>query len=374
MSHPAIYFVPGIATVSVAADVVPPVRSSIEFQLGYFRVENGDSRQAELARIDVRPYAQFEPGPGEVHFHSSQGRPGEQLHSQSRRHALRQTAKGFQVFTDTPELAVVVLLQLLALRRGFTLLHSAGWCDPSGAVTLLPGPGGVGKTALLSAAVLRHEARLLGDDLVLVGQGGQAEAFPRSFVLKPYHRSLFPGIFADLETGNRHQARWRPIVGFLRDNAPFKGVLKSVAQRFGRLEEASLWLQEHAVDQGFYTVPVTRLFGAERIGRSGPVRRVVYLERHEGSEFCLATMPAEAVVRRSVAVLHHEWVDYMRWIFACGAMEVVDLGSYFRQVESAMHAAFAAAEIHQLKVPLRATPEELERFFAQGLGFGAKHG
>jgi hypothetical protein len=372
MSRPTIYLVPGIAAVSVAADVVPPVLSSLEFQLGYFRVEASDSLQAELARIDVKPFVQFERGQGEVHFHSSQGKPGELLHSESRRHALRQTPKGFQVFTDTPELAVVVLLQLLALRRGFTLLHSAGWCDPTGAVTLLPGPGGVGKTALLSAAVLRHEARLLGDDLVLVGHGAQAEAFPRSFVLKPYHRSLFPDVFADLDTGSRHQARWRPVVGFLRDNAPFKGVLKSVARRFGRLEEASLWLQEHAVDQGFYTVPVTRLFGADRIGRGGPVRRVVYLERYDGSEFCLEIMPAEAVVRRSVAVLHHEWADYMRWICACGAMEVLDLGSYFRQVESAMLAAFAAAEIYELKVPLRATPEELERIFAQRLGFGAE--
>ncbi len=372
MSRPTVYLVPGIAVVTVAEGVAPSVCESLEFQLGYFRMAAGESQPMDLAHIAVKPYAHFRGESADVHFHTLKGRPGEMIYSEGRRHALRRTPQAFEVFTDTPELPVVVLLQLLALRRGFTLLHSAGWCDSSGAVTLLPGPGGVGKTALLSAAVLRHGARLLGDDLVLVGQGARAEAFPRSFVLKDYHRTLFPEIFAESVMKSRHKARWRPVVSFLRENAPFKGVLKSMAHRAGRLEPASLWLQEHAVDQGFYTLPVTRLFGADRIGRGGPVRRVVYLERYDGPEFHLEPMSADAAVRRSVAVLHHEWTEYLRWFCACGALEVLDFGGYFREVESAMHAAFAAAEIHRLQVPLGITPEGLELFFKQRLGFGAK--
>lgn len=371
MNNGRTYAVPDLAVVTVAGDVIELVGGAIEFQLGHFALADGTPTPADLPWIKVEPYARFLAPAGDVKFQSMRAEPGRLLQSPEGRHVTRRTADGFEVFSDSPEVLVVLLLQTIALRKGRTFLHAAAWCDASGSVTLLPGPGGVGKTALLSAAVLRHGARLLGDDLVLVGEEGAA-AFPRAFVLKDYHRSLFPAAFAGARQERRTRDRWRPFVKFLRENAPLHGVFKSLFRRAGRLESASSWLHAHATPPEFLTVPVARLFGPERIGTGGAVRRVIYIERYEGAEFRLTPLTAEAAVQRSLAVLHHEWADYLRWFCALGAVEVVDLGAHFRATEAALRAAFAHAETSLLQVPVNASPEALEQAFAAHAGFDAK--
>jgi hypothetical protein len=371
MSNVRTYVVPDLAVVTVSADVIELVRSATDFQLGHFALADGTAAPADLPLIKVEPYPRLLTPAGVVKFQAMRAEPGRLLHSPEGRHATRRTADGFEVFSDSPEVLVVLLLQTIALRKGRTFLHAAAWCDASGSVTLLPGPGGVGKTALLSAAVLRHGARLLGDDLVLVGAEGAA-AFPRAFVLKDYHRSLFPAAFAGARQERRTRDRWRPFVKFLRENAPLHGVFKSLFRRAGRLESASSWLHTHATPPEYLTVPVARLFGPERIGANGPVRRVIYVERYEGGEFRLAPLAAEAAVQRSLAVLHHEWSDYLRWFCALGAVEVVDLGAHFRATEAAMRAAFSQAQISLLQVPVNASPEALEQAFATHAGFDTK--
>ncbi|MBK8856225.1 MAG: hypothetical protein IPN11_00630 [Opitutaceae bacterium] len=371
MSIVRTYLVPDLAVVTVDGDVIELVRGAIDFQLGHFALAAEAPGPAGLPRIRVEPYARFAAPAGDVRFQSLRAEPGRLLHDPEGRHATCRTADGFEVFSDSPQVLVILLLQNLALRQGRTFLHAAAWCDAAGAVTLVPGPGGVGKTALLSAAVQRHGALLLGDDLVLVGAAGAA-AFPRAFVLKEYHRGLFPGAFATATTERRSRDRWRPLVRFLRENAPFHGLFKSVFRRAGRLESASSWLHSHATPPEYLTVPVARLFGPGRIGTGGLVQRVIYIEWYEGTEFLFVLLAFEVAVQRSLAVLHHEWSDYLRWFCALGAVELVDLGAHFRSAEAAMRAAFAGAEVSLLQVPVGASPEALERAFAARAGFDAK--
>lgn len=363
------YVVPGLAVVTVRSDVIELVRAAIEFQLGHFACATEPATRS-LPRIAVAPFAALSAPASAVVFHQQRSVPGQLLIAPEERHATRRTPDGFEVFTDSPAVLVIMLLQVVALGRQQSFLHAAGWCDAAGAVTLLPGPGGVGKTALLAAAVLRHGARLLGDDLVLVGERGAA-AFPRAFVLKDYHRELFPGAFTAAQGAQARRQRWRPLVKFLRENAPFHGLAKTVFRRAGRLESASAWLHVHATPPEYLTVPVAQLFGAERIAAGGPIRRVIYTERHEGAEFEFGPLGADAAVQRSLAVLQHEWADYLRWFYALGAVDVVNCGECMRDTEAALRAAFARAAISLLRVPKAATPAELEVAFAAHAGFAS---
>ncbi len=369
MSAVRTYVIPGLAVVTVAADVTELLRDSIEFQLGHFGSLPDVAVPDGLAGIKVEPYRRFVAPAETIRYQDWRAVPGVVLFSPAERHATRRRGDGFEVFSDSPVVLINLLLQAVALRQGRTLLHAAGWCDAAGDVTLLPGPGGVGKTALLAAAVQRHGARLLGDDLILVGAGGAA-AFPRDFVLKDYHRGLFPAAFATAQAARRGRDRWRPLVAFVRANAPFHGLLKSAFRRAGRLEHASAWLQTRSTPPEYLTVPVAKLFGADRIAVGGPVRRVVYLERHDASEFTHGPMDLADAVQRSLAVLHHEWSDYLRWFCALGAVDLVDVGAHFRLTESALRTALAGAELTRLQIPAGATPEALEKAFAAHLGFG----
>lgn len=371
MNRARTYQVPGLAVVSVAAEVTSLLRDSIEFQLGHFALPPAAAVPAGLPVIKVEPYRRFMAPTGAVRYQDWRAVPGAVLFSPEERHATQRAGDGFDIFSDSPVVLINLLLQAVALRQGRTLLHAAGWCDAAGDVTLLPGPGGVGKTALLAAAVQRHGARLLGDDLVLVGPDGAA-AFPRDFVLKDYHRGLFPAAFADAGSARRGRDRWRPLVAFLRANAPFHGLLKSVFRRAGRLEHASAWLQTRSTPPEYLTVPVAKLFGADHVAAAGPIRRVVYLERYDGDDFRLGPLTVDVAVQRALAVLHHEWADYLRWFCALGAVDLVDVGAHFRLTESALRAALGGVQPHRLQIPAGATPAELEQAFAAQVGFGGR--
>jgi hypothetical protein len=365
-----LYRVHTLVEVRVDAAVKDHVRAGIDFQLGHFRAADPAAPSAPgVPQVRFLPYAAYQDRPT-VHFHLARGRAGRSLHAPASRYAVEVTADGYSIFSDTGETLVNLVVQLAVLRQGMTFLHAAGWVDPRGVATLLPGPGGVGKTALLSAGVLRHGLSVLGDDLVLVGQEARAASFPRAFVLKPYHRSQFPHHFP---TGRRHQRAWLgPVVRFAQENVPFRGVLKHLARRAGRLEATSLWMQQGFTGPDLFPVPVATLFGADRVASGGRVGRVIYLERHDGTEFEEAELPLDTLVARSLAVLQHEWVDFGRWFNQMAALELFSLPDYMRSVDLAIRSACGSAERALVRIPAHATPEELEAWFARRFGFAER--
>lgn len=362
------YQIHSIAQVRAADELKAHVRASLEFQLGHFRSKGPEEHADSAPIIRFEPYEKFTGAPA-THFHQVRGEAGRFLHAPGSRYAVVVNGGGFDVFTDTTETLVNILLQILALRQGLSFIHAAGWVDAGGRATLVPGPGGVGKTALLSAGVLRHNVKLLGDDLVIAGKAGQACSFPRAFVLKPYHRSQFPAHFPAGSTARRSFIG--PLLRFAQENIPFRGVLKSAVRQLGHLEATSLWMQQGITGPDLHPVRVADLFGSDRVAKGGTVARVIYLERADRSDFSTSGISVEEVVARSVAVLQHEWVDYGRWFTQMGALRVFSMPEYFNTVERSMRAACESAERWLVQVPEGATPLDLESWFARELGFAA---
>ena len=89
MIRSTVYLVPGLALVSVAADVPALVSMGIAFQLGHFAVDADASLVAEReARIDVAPYARFAGEPGSVCFHGQLAERGSLLNAPSARQTV----------------------------------------------------------------------------------------------------------------------------------------------------------------------------------------------------------------------------------------------------------------------------------------------
>jgi hypothetical protein len=363
------YCIHDLASVEVDEAVARHVAEGIAFQIGHFRAGGEGPSGGPEARIRFLPYARYTGG-GKVHFHSARAESGRSLHAPASRHAVERTPTGYDVYSDSGETFVNLLVEFAALRRGFTLVHAAGWVDGQGRATVLPGPGGVGKTALLCAAVERGAARALGDDLVLVGRDGIAKSFPRAVVLKPYHREQYPHLFP------AGVSRWRraagPVLRFTQENIPFRGLIRSWARRAGRLEGMSVRLQQDFTGAEVYPIEAERLFGAAGIATTGRVTRVVYLERHAEGRFEIEPLGLEEAVARSLAVLQHEWVDFGRWFCQLGAVGVVSFPEYYRGVEGALRAGFGEASLVRARVPEAVGPDELGRWFERELGFAAE--
>jgi len=159
------------------------------------------------------------------------------------------------------------------------MVHAAAVANKDGKVTLFPGAGGVGKTALLGGLVEEYGYKHLGDDLILLNSDGKAMCFPRSFVLKEYHRAVYPDVFErlNIKAGTNYG-----IKRFIVDNAPFMGIVKNV------LKKRKLYYQvAHAINLTPYlaVVPVEEILGAGTVQASGQMNKIIFLERYEGSEF-----------------------------------------------------------------------------------------
>lgn len=184
---------------------------------------------------------------------------------------------------------LVITVQLSLLMCGHSLLHAAA-LEKNGKVLLLPSWGGVGKTATVCRFVREHGWRLLGDDLVIIGEG-KARPFLKPFVIYPYHKDLFPELF---RSGENHTVKnltlsslmSRMIPGVKRALRPFPRVLA--------------FLRKHNPQS--MRVSPRKIFREDQLSQGGVPSRLVWLERSMKTEVCFSNIKAEELASKAVTV------------------------------------------------------------------------
>ncbi|MBN1765725.1 MAG: hypothetical protein JW860_10740, partial [Sedimentisphaerales bacterium] len=254
-----------------------------------------------------------------------------------------------------------------------SLIHAAAVADKDGNVIVLPGPGGVGKTALLGELVGRQNFRVLGDDIVGLSRSGECLAFPRSFALKEYHQSVYPEVFRRLGIGKKSDKKKSlqrfglRLLWLLRENAPLVGISRSLMRGMGvraRPMQAVPPSPAHLQELGYLAaVPVEDIFGADKILTKGPIAKIIFLERYAGKQFRSETISHTSLAQRMFAIIHHEWVADMRRFFSLGALEILDLNNYFKTVNQIIRDAVADKPCNLMKIPENTTPDDLVKFF-----------
>ncbi len=350
-----------------------PITSTIDFQIGYFKT--ADARAMSPHRIDVRPYSEFGPGSDVVFdsFHLLRGVTGSCVDNPERRWAIRREEHGFSVFTDE-SLVITPFVQLLLMEHGISLVHAAAVADEAGRVTLLAGAGGVGKTAILGHLVREHGYRLLGDDNVGLKEDGTCLSMPRSFVLKEYHRTVYPEVFDRLGVGAESRGRKLAksavygLIGVLGANAPFIGLSKVLLKHLGLLDRVSHRLAAPPKFDFLATVPVEEIFGSGCVAAEGKLDRIVFLQRYEGADLVAESISEEDLAGRMNAIILHEWSDSMRMLFTLGAFAMVDLDAYFGRVSAFIRGAICGKEAQILRIPAKVPPRDLANFFYSHFG------
>ncbi len=360
--QPIRYAVHGLLDVVIDPAVDESIRSDVDFQLNYFRQPH--SAAAAARRIGIEPYERFVPDRTRDIFHLVEGSDA-CCHNPAQRFACRWTETGFQLFASSPSFLINQFIQLILIRHGITLVHAAAVADGQGSVTLLPGPGGVGKTALLGEMAKQQGCRLLGDDIVGVSEMGECLAFPRSFVLKHYHRSVYPEVFERMGL-DKSRSRWKQIgtriFRIARENAPCIGLTKTVARALGIYRMISAHIPPQAQVEYLAAVPVGEIFGTESILERGELNHVLLLNRYTGPSFSREPVAMDVLVNQMLATLQHEWIDGMRSFCAMGALNLFRMNDYYARTEAILRRGLARANHARLRIPANASPQEL---FAQ---------
>lgn len=351
--------------IAVRVDVActAALRDTIAFQLNHFRDDEA-STTAEVT-INVRPYAQWNErrtGAAQA-FHLYQGADAAWLDDPEKRVAHVRRSFGWDVYADSPAFLVNLLIQFTLVERGVTLVHAAAVADPVGNVTLLPGPGGVGKTALLGSMVRDHGYKLLGDDIVGLTRDGDCLAFPRSFVLKDYHQSVYPELFKEIDEPQTKTNWTRKTANLFVDNMPLKGLARAILRRTGHLKQVQNSLTEARTPGYLATPSVEEVFGKGCVLPRGPVRDVVFLERWDQNHFNVESMSQTDMTARLFSIIHHEWVGHMRHFWSLGAMGLVDLASYFTDVNDIAGEAVTDLPCRRMRIPHDASPQALTETF-----------
>ena len=184
---------------------------------------------------------------------------------------------------------LIIVLQLSLLACEHTLLHAAA-LEKEGKVLLLPSWGGVGKTATVCRFVRDYGWRLLGDDLVIIGEG-RVLPFLKPFVIYPYHKNLFPELF---KSGETHIVKNLALSNLMSRMIP--GV-KRMLRPFPRV---LAYLRKHNPQS--MRVPPQDIFTADQLSDGGIPVRMVWLERSMKSEPIFGSISPETLASKAAAV------------------------------------------------------------------------
>lgn len=349
------YIIHNLIRIEIDDSLLATFGKSLDFQIGYFKNIKENSND-DISSIKIFPFSQFnsvlKSYPDISEFHLSKGVKGNCFFNLDKRLASVKTRDGYEIYADGPNFLINLYIQLLIYNLGYCMIHAGGYANKNG-VTLVTGPGGVGKTALLGYMVNKYDCKILGDDIVIIRNDGQCFSYPRAFVFKEYHREVYPELFKELKV-----ARFStyPFKRFLIDNIPFTGLLKKGLKRIGKYHTVAEGI---GLDSCLATVPVKKIFGANSVLDQGAVSKVVFVERYNGSDFSCSTLEAVSMKNRMFSIIHHEWSSVLVELFELGSLEVINLPDYFNKVEKNITELLHGCELKMLRIPNGASPKDL---------------
>lgn len=358
--------------VFVDASVSSAVVDTVDFQLNHFRDNKPDAHN-DVAKINIRPYSRFKPQ-NEMRpsiFHEYHFVEKVYCDNIPQRFAALRTPSGFEIFADHPNFLINFYIQLLLLQEGIMMCHAAAAVSPKGEVVLFPGPGGVGKTTILKSLVEEMGFSILGDDIVLVAPEGICYSFPRSFVLKEYHREIYPEAIAKwtkvkpktLLSKLRYSKAGHEIV----QNLPGRGFFNWLVDRMEWREQLQEAIPQPSKSSFLAAAPVADILGTDAVSDSGKLFAVCFLERARVQEFCSHPIQTNDLVNRMESIIHHEWCEQTRHISTMAACGMFDWNLYMTSFRKTFDHAVDPVHRQIIKIPQKATPDDLARYISQAM-------
>ncbi|KKT35029.1 MAG: hypothetical protein UW24_C0016G0002 [Parcubacteria group bacterium GW2011_GWA2_44_12] len=354
--------------------------SSIDFQIEYFKIDKQNFTCPY--KIKILNYSNFvhEKQNEEVLFYLRKGCIGHMYHDPTQKLVIQRDDNGYTCYVDKNFL-ISVPIQLLLLKKNISFVHAAGAVDQNGNVILFPGPGAVGKTAIINHVIKNKGCRLLGDDVIALNKNGECLCFPRKFVLKEYHIEVYPEIFKMLNIKKEdfhvkkedpRESRKKYLKTLLIDrilirNLPFVGITKSILTRSNLIQYIRRDNKEservHVIEN--VLIDIEKIFGKECIASKGKLRRIIFLERISGARCKIKTIEQDILANKMFSIINQEWVNYMQQLFSLGALEIIDLYDYFKKMKEIITNGITGTNPLILQIPREATYADLQDAYNQ---------
>lgn len=354
------YFIHDLVRIDISSEVHPEVVREIDFQIGAFKRSNDYGQNQHDSRIEIFPFShanQFiNSGDRTATFYEARGFIGDSIYSLKDSLFVKRTKSGFLICADYANFLINLYIEILMVDRGFTMIHAAAYKNSNGAINILTGAGGIGKTAVLGYAVGERGLQHLGDDIVLLGDSGVCKAFPREFVLKTYHRELYSEVFQ-----RKNLPKWNAygLKRFIVENAPFVGLMKKTLKKLGIYYVVANILRPQA---HLATIAPDELFGSGTMASDGRVGLIAYMDRTSSPDFSIEDISIAEIVNRVASVIHYEWKEFTSHLLTLGALDVINFPKYLNAVAGIIQDASSEVRLIQINVPNNATPRELIAF------------
>jgi hypothetical protein len=240
------------------------------------------------------------------------------------------------------------VLQMLFLRKGYCMLHSAS-VAVNGRGVLLPACGGTGKTSAIMCILKEIKgSSFLSDDYSIISPDS-IYSNPKAFAIYPYHRSVFPHLFSRKHkflipsclsnTFEKIRVLARPAIMVVPK-------LENIAKRI-------------APDRMY--APAREALGDVEFSDNAKLDTILLLERYSGSKAVLENISAEKVRARLMGNwLYEIGVCSQEMIVAMSGTEIIDLSEYFSQMGAIIDAACRNKTVKLLKLP-KTLPHETGR-------------
>jgi hypothetical protein len=353
------YNIHNIVKVIIDSKIAQSVLDSINFQIRHFNVKENEEEKCKYC-IYVSSYSEYQINDKSKMslFHDTVFDYEQIMIDPENELVIEKGENSFHIYASRSNFLINMFIHYYFIKEGYSMVHAAS-VEIDGKSILLPGPGGVGKTALVGYAVKHLGMRVHGDDIVLIGQQGNCLSFPRSFVLKEYHRNVYPDVFAKYGIkSNKHYG----IKRFLIENAPFLPLIKRLLKKHGLQDKVSRTI---GIEPHLATLSVREILGDNSIADKSLIERILFLERSTNSEFELIMVEEKEIVDRMFSIIYHEWVESFRQLFVMGSVGMLDINGMFKDTYQIIRTSVEGKKCYILKIPNNSPVESLHKQFEQ---------
>ncbi len=353
------YNIHNVVDIIIHNDVSKSIIDATNFQIRHFEVDDKSIDKCKYS-ISIKSYSDYQPsglGASSV-FHNVVSDHNRVMIDSENELIIEKGNGSYTIYASYPNFLINVFIHNYFLKEGYSMVHAA-CVELNGKSFLLPGPGGVGKTALVGYAVKTLGMRVHGDDIVLIGKTGDCLAFPRSFVLKEYHRKVYPDVFKNY---NIKQNKNYAFKRFLIENAPFLPIIKKILRKYKLQDKIS---QALGVEPYLATLSVEDILGEKSVAETSKIEKILFIERTTNSEFELIQVDSIDVINRMFSIIYHEWVESFRQILVLGSLGLLDVNKMFTESHKIIKANISEKECFLLKVPNNSPIESLYEQFSK---------